>query len=321
MATTFLSRGPANVDDYLSSTLAKHTPERADAIYTGVPFTRFLLEKGRIKPGDGHSYIGNVRYAKNNTAGWITASGTTPLTLQNNATQYQYRYRHMTDSVSMTMEELNQNRKSEDKIFDLLAEREEDAELALMDRMAIDLFKAAVPTNGIETLPTIVASSGTVGDISGTTYSWWQSTVTASGSVAGQGNKDLTTLVNTIGKSETDVPDVGVMPQTPYEAFEGLARGFNQYDLMRDKGAVDMGLKKGGLKFKGITLLWDENCTSGTLFLLNTRYFFLAVAKNFEATEMVRPANQLVKSSLIWWMGTLVSSNRARQGKLTGLTA
>ena len=321
MASTFLVRGPANVDDYIASTLAKHTPARADAIYTGVPFTKFLLAKGRIKPGDGHSYIGNVRYAKNNTAGWISASGTVPLTLQNNATQYQYRYRHLSDSVSMTMEELAQNANNEYKIFSLLEEREEDAQLALMDKMATTLFKSTVATNEPENLPSLVLASATVGDINGTTNSWWQSTVTTSGSVAGQGNKDLTTLHNTIGKSETDTPDAGVTTQTVYEAYEGLARGFNQYDLMRDQGAVDMGLKKGGLRFKGITLMWDENCNSGVLYLLNTRYLYLAVAKNFEPTEFVRPANQLVKSSLIWWMGTLVCSNRARQGKLTALTA
>jgi len=321
MATTFLTRGPAAVDDYLSSTLAKHTAERADAIYTGVPFTRWLLAKNRIKPGDGHSYIGNVRYAKNNTAGWITASGQVSTQLQNNVTQFQFRYRTMADSVSITIEELEQNRNNEHKIFDLLGEREEDAQLALMDRMAIDLFKSAAPTNGLETLQTLVASSGTVGDINGTTNAWWQSTQTASGSVAGQGNKDLTTLHNAIGKSETDTPDVGVTTQTVYEAFEGLARGFNQFDLMTDKNAVDMGLKKGGLKFKGVTLLWDENCNSGNLYLLNTRYLYLAVSRNFTSTDFVRPANQLVKTSLISWMGTLVVSNRARNGRLTGLSA
>ena len=321
MATTFLSRGPTAVDDYLASTLARNQPARSDAIYTGVPFTRYLLSKGRIKPGDGHSFIGNVRYAKNNTAGWISASGPVSLTLQNNVTQFQYRYRHLSDSVSITLEELNQNASNENRIFDLLAEREEDAQLALMDRLATTLFKTTVATNEIENMRSIIATTGTIGDISATGNTWWQSTVTASGSIAGQGNKDLTTLANTIGKSETDMPDGGVMTQTAYEAYEGLARGFNQFDLMRDKGSVDMGLSTGGLKFKGITLMWDENMTSGELQLFNTRYLYLAVSKNFESTEFTRPANQLVKSALIWWMGALVCSNRSRLGRLTGLVA
>ena len=189
--------------------------------------------------------------------------------------------------------------------------------------MSVALFDGTIGANEFDNFTTIVDSTGTIGDQASTApNTWWASTETASGSFATQGLKDGTTLYNTISKSLTDPADLSIMTQTVYEAFEATMRGFAQFDVMRD-GAVDPGIKKGGLRFKGSTVFWDENQVSGIWTMINSRYLYLYVDEkaDFAIGPSIRPANQFLSTRLVRWRGTMVCENRARQGKLSGLTA
>ena len=318
----YFSMGNTAVDEFLSSALSEYNPSIVDAIYTGIPALRYLNSKDRIKKNAaGYSFVQPVRYAKNNTAAFISPTGTVSLQQQNNATSVQFKYRTLVDSIVLTDDEMDVT--SDHQVYDLAESKAEDAKLAGMDLLAQALFAAAPDTTTkIESFPTLIATTGSIGDQSPTNNAWWQSTVTSSGSVAAQGVKDATTLYNTISKSLMDPPDLGIMTQTAYESLEATMRGYAQYDTVRD-GSVDVGLPKGGLKFKGQTLFWDENCTSGTWFMINTNYLYLKVFPNadFKINPFIRPANQVLKAAIIRWKGALVCTNRARMGKLTGLTA
>lgn len=320
MPTTYFTHGRGNVDEFMSSAISEYNPTLTDTIYTGIPLLRYMNGKGRVKDAHGYSYVAPVRYAKNSTSAFITPSGTVNVSPQDNATSVQFRYRTLSASVVLLDDEADIT--DEYKVYDLFESKMEDSKLACMDTMSVAMMASPIAANSIESFATIIDSTGTIGDQSPTNNAWWASTETASGSMATQGLKDLTTLYNTVSKSLVDPPDLSVTTQTVYENYEAVMRGFARFDVMRD-GAVDPGVAKGGLKFKGTTCFWDENATSGTWYMANLNYVHLRRFPNadFKVGQFVRPANQLLKVALIRWKGAMVCLNRARQGKLTGITA
>lgn len=323
MAATFFTYGRGNVDEFMSSTISEYNKTLVDNIYGGMATLNYLESKNRIKRGPGgYSKVVPVRYAKNSTSAFISPTGTISVVPQDNATSVQYRYRTNGTSIVFTDEEQDANR-GEAEVYDLIEAKMADAELAGRDTLSVALFDATIGAHEFDNFTTIVDSTGTIGDQSPTApNTWWSSTETASGSFATQGIKDLTTLSNATSKSMTDAADLSITTQTVYEAFEATMRGFAQFDVIRD-GAIDPGVKKGGLKFKGTTCFWDENQVSGVWTMINSRYLYLYVidGADFKVGPPIRPANQFVTTRLMRWRGTMVCENRARQGKLTGLSS
>ena len=308
--------------EVIASTFSEAEPGWVDNIYGGMPLLKWMMENGKIKTGSGGaSRLVNLRYAKNNTAAFIADSGTISLLVQDNIKVAQYEYKTLGDSMVILDAERDGN-VGEEQIFSIVEERMEDAKLALQDKLSLALFDSSIGANEPQSFATIIDSTGTIGGLAASSNAWWASTETASGSMAAQGLKDLTTLAHTISKSMTDMPNLSVTTQTIYDAYEGTMRGFAQFDTIRD-GAIDPGVKKGGLKFKGTTCFFDENATSGTWYMANTNYLYLYVisSANFKIGPVIRPANQFADTRLVRWRGALCCSNRARQGKLTGLTS
>ena len=76
------------------------------------------------------------------------------------------------------------------------------------------------------------------------------------------------------------------------------------------------------LTFKGIPLIYGNQVGTGLLFGLNMNYVILAVdtATDFITTEFIVPTNQTIKVAYILWRGNLITNNRRRLFKLTGIT-
>jgi len=76
------------------------------------------------------------------------------------------------------------------------------------------------------------------------------------------------------------------------------------------------------LTFKGIPLIYGNQIATGLLFGLNMNYVILAVdsATDFITTEFINPTNQTIKVAYILWRGNLITNNRRRLFKLTGIT-
>ena len=76
------------------------------------------------------------------------------------------------------------------------------------------------------------------------------------------------------------------------------------------------------LTFKGIPIMYGNQVGTGIMFGLNMNYITLAVdsATDFVTTEFITPTNQTIKVAYILWRGNLITNNRRRQFKLTGIT-
>ena len=126
----------------------------------------------------------------------------------------------------------------------------------------------------------------------------------------------MATLYNSVSVGN-DQPSIIITTQDVYEDYEALLTDQIRYT---DTDVADAGFQN--LMFKGAPVTFDGACTSQVMYMLNTKYLQLVGHSDtwFKPTPFVRPTNQDAVYSQILSYGNLTCSNRARQGKLTGVT-
>ena len=127
---------------------------------------------------------------------------------------------------------------------------------------------------------------------------------------------NMTTLFNTVSKG-ADTPDGIFTTQAQYEKYEALLQPSLRYT---DTNLANVGFQN--LMFKTAPVTFDVACTSGVMFMLNSKYLTLVGHSDrwFQQSAWVRPENMDVRYAIITAYGNLTIRNRARHGKLTGLT-
>ena len=171
-----------------------------------------------------------------------------------------------------------------------------------------------------------VAAGNAVGGIdpnaAGNVNEWWASAETASGGVAALTTAMMATLYNDVSVGN-DQPTIIITSQQGYEKYESLLTSNIRYT---DTDMADAGFQN--LMFKGAPITFDAAISTGTvaagsqpMYMLNTKYLQLVRHSDvwFKPTPFVRPTNQDAVFSQILCYGNLTCSNRARNGKLSGL--
>ena len=125
---------------------------------------------------------------------------------------------------------------------------------------------------------------------------------------------------NTPSLGGKDHPNVIVTTQTLFQSYEGLLTVDVDILSTDTKKLGDAGFQ--ALEFKGVPIVWDEQCNSGVMYFLNTEHMKLVVHKdaNFAVTDFVKPENQDARVAQILFMGNLTCDRRKSFGKLTAKT-
>lgn len=318
VADTIFTYGPSNVTSLLATTFSKYSKQMADNIFTGVPLLAFLSMKNRVTEDGGATLVRPILYAKNSTATSYSSDDVLDTTIQDVFTAAQYQWRQYAASISIPGRIERQN-SGESQVIDYVTAQIQTAELSLKDKMDVDLYRASQSGSAITPLPAIVAATGTVGDINGSTQSWWQAKSTASGSFAARGLSDLRSVWNTLNlRNPVGPADFIISDQASMEAYEATIVPTLR---MTDTGMGDLGFEN--FKYKNATWVFDPNATSGVIYLLNSKVLELVqhARTQFGLSEWTKPANQDVKVAQILWMGELTTNNRRKMGVLTGVTA
>lgn len=313
----------SSFDSIASTTLQNYQPKLQDNIYKKLPFFFWMMEKGsKMTVDGGRTIVVPVTYAKNTTVAAYAGYGIIDVTPQDNETAAEYPWAQYAGSIAISGREERQNAGSKTKVINLLQAKTDNTEMALKTKLDIDLFGSqltnAAGSNGINGLQSLVDTTSTVGTINSTTDNWWDAQVTASGSFATQGLDNMRTLYNNCSLDGMGNPDLGLTTQTVFEYYE---KSLQTQQRFTDSNTLDGGFQN--LKFKGMTLMWDTNCTSGTMYMLNSEFIKLAVHPDgdLKTTEFVKPANQDAKVANVLFMGNVIVLQRRRHGKLTGITA
>lgn len=317
MADVILTRNPATVTTLLTTTLENYRKEMQDNIFDEVPTIKWLKSKGKVSLQGGATIIEPLMYGTNGTTTWYDGHDTVDITPQEGFTQAQYEWRTVATSIAVSDKEENIQNQGPQAMFDIVQQKLKQAEMSLTDVLNTQLFDTSIGAKEMDSLATVIDSSGTIGGIAASSYSWWASDEDASGSFAGQGRSDMLTLYNAL-KVEGAKTDAIITRPTEEAYYEGT---LVPHLRMTSVKSGDLGF--GHLEYKGIPIIADNDCNSGVMYFVDSRHLNLYARdnRNMHLTEFVKPANQLSKVAQLVFAAQLGTNNRRRLGKLTGITA
>ena len=309
----------ANFDALLSTTLANYRDQLTDNIFTARPLTYFLQDKGRIRMLNGGTKIVEpLIYGESSTVKSYSGYDSISLTAQTGITAAEYDWKQYAASIAISgIEEAKNN--GEQEIINLLEAKIMQAEESMREGFNRMFYADGSGNSGKDWngLGNLVEASGTVGGINRATAGneYWRSYEenTSTALTLAQ----LSTGYNSVSVGN-DHPDMVLTTQTLFEKYEALLQPQLRYT---DTKTADAGFQN--LLFKAAPVVYDEHCTAGVVYFLNSKYLTLVghSGKWFSQTEFVRPEDLDARYALIMCYGNLTCRNAAKQGKLTAKTA
>lgn len=315
---TIFTMGPANATSLIATTLSNYGKDLTDNIHKAIPLFAWLANKKKITLEGGATIVRSVVFSSNSTAAFYASDDVLDTTIQDSFTPSQWQWRQAAASIAVTGRiELQNAGKS--AVIDYAKAMVDNALASLKETIDQKCYASTQTGANITPLTDIVKASGTVGDINGTTNTWWQSTVQASGSFAARGLSDLRSVWDSVSvRMPAGGPDLLISDQTPYEAYESILVPTLRY---KDNYMGDLGFSN--LAYKDAIWTWDPNATSGVIYLLNSKALELVQHSQrlFSMSEWVKPADQDLKVAQVFWAGELTTRNRRKLGSLTSVTA
>lgn len=319
MSDTLFTWGVTNVTDLITTTAAnRDITEIQDAVFNKLATFEYLNKKKKVRRG-GTSLIVPIRYQRNTATGFYDGFQTLDVTPQAELTAAQFKWKQAYGSISVSGREDRIQNKGKYEVIDLVKAKMQGGEQTLRKTLNDALFAASPASTDLGSLATSIDATSSIGDINSTTYSFWQSLVTTSGSFAAQGRSDMLTTWNSLAVREPEGnPDMIITTTTVHGFYEGSLTPQQRYE---DTGTGDASFRD--LMFKSTPVRYDAQCTSGTMYFLNSEAMELSVdpSTDFILTNWKEPVNQDSKTAQLLFAGELVIKSRRKLGKMTSITA
>lgn len=311
--------GNANFTTDLATTTYKKYAEKElrDNIFTSNALLFKIRKGGNYVPYDGgDTILEPVMFQEASGADSYSGFGLLSTTATQVGTNAEFTVRQYAAPIVISGRDLAANQ-GEVAVINMLKARMMNSEETLKGLLNAHLYNTAVGgTDGdeLDGIGIMVDSTGTYGNINPTTETWWAATENA---YATDLVNELDTNYFTVSKGSTDKPDLGVTTRAVYELL------LHEIDPTLRLSSADMGeVGFESIRFRGMDVVFDEDCTSQAFYMLNTKYVKLRHHKdfNFKVTEMQQPVNQDAFISHVLWYGALTCSARLRNAKLTGIS-
>lgn len=318
---------PANpsFDALVSTTIKNYRALLADNITAHQALWMQLKDKGFFREEDGGtSIVEPLLTGQNTTVRSYSGYDLIDVTPQEGISAAEYAWKQIAGSVSISGEEEFKNGGSKVKILSLLESKLLQLELSMKLVLNTMLFADGTGNAGkdITGLALAVEPGGPFSTYGGIDASlaanafWRNQSATSVGSFAANGIDKWRTLFNSASRGSSK-PTLQITTQAIYEAYE---KSLTINERFTDTTLGDAGFQN--LLYKNVALVFDDDCPTGKLFLLNSDYMRFVVGKgrNFVNTPFVKPNNQEAKVSQIILYGNLTVNNRARQAQASGIT-
>jgi hypothetical protein len=306
-----------NFDTLVSTTLDKVRPKLTDQISTENVLLAWLSANARVTVDGGTVIRRPLLFAFNDTVGSYSGYDLIDVTPQEGIGWAEYPWKQHAGSVVISGEEVEKNDGTA-QLINLLQAKVDQLKISVADDLNAMLFADGTGNGGKDMLglKALVDSTGTVGEIAQSTYTWWASVEdSAIDLTVLDGVRELGSMYNSlrINRSKTDII---VTSQAAYEAYEELALPNLRFNDLR---MADLGFE--AIAFKGAGVVFDPDVDSGYAYLLNSDHleFVQKEGRWLDMTDFQRPYNQDAKVALILSMGNLITDMRRAHGKVTGL--
>jgi len=210
-------------------------------------------------------------------------------------------------------------------IIPLIEARMNDATNVMMDAMATALYTNTSNNQQFIGLPAAVSSSGTYGNISRSSYTWWQSAQYAAGNVNPTRQNILQYIAGTV-KRGAEVPTFGVCGFGTWTLLAQDFVGQEQYVITPGNGfdADGNGPQAAfrALMVAGVPIYPDPYCPEGTVYFLNMNYLSLYIHEQgsfvFTGFESTLPNWQVGYVGAVLMIAELVSTKPKTMTQVTG---
>lgn len=314
----------------LTTTLDNYRKQLIDNIFDDYPFLSWLNGKlGKAMRGandnvkrvidDGVTIVEHLLFEQNSTVDSYSGYETLDVTPQEGMTIARYNWKQYSGSITISgIEERSNN--SEAKMIDLLGAKAKQTEMSLRDRLSRDAFSDGTGNGGrnLTGVAALVSASATVGGINPSVRDWWKSSVdTSVGSFAANGVDAMRTQFNNVTFGN-DKPDIIFTTQDVHEFYEKTLQPILRISSNK---VADAGFEN--LLYKNVPVLFDRDCTSASMYMMNSRYFSYVVHQDadFKTGEFIKPENQDAKTANILLQANTTLNNRRKFALLSGITA
>ena len=298
-----------------TTALLYRIPKMFDNMSKQIAIVHRLHGKGRVKKvGGGEDIVCPLEYAENNTYKRYSGYQTLNIAPSEVFSAANYSWKQIAIAVSISgLEQLQNSGKT--RKFDLLKSRIGNAERTFYNNFASDLYSDGTSANQIGGLQSIIAdtaTSGTVGGIDRSTYTWWRNVSTdattdygaamTASNVQSYMNRFWLSLVRNKAK-----PDLILADNNYYRLYWDSLQAIQRIEQTK---MAEAGFE--ALKYKAADVVYDGGadgaCPSDHMYFLDTDTLFLAVHKdrNLSPLEPDRFAvNQDAMVKLLAFAGNL----------------
>lgn len=313
------------LDTLYTTTFQLRRKRIIDQIFTATPFWYMLSKKGKKRTESGGRWIEiPLQYAKNETVQFFGKGGTISINDTQPLTVARWNWKYLAGSIVRYFVDDQRNR-GQTAVLNLMNAKIDNLQSSLIDKLETSLFSDGSGDNGlaIDGLGNIISTSttGTVGGIDRSTYSWWrnQATSMTAKSASIYLRSYMSTMFNNCGsqgEGVTRFPDLIVTDQTTYEYYESECLEISRINI-GDKNLADLGF--GDLAYKGRPMTWSPAATAQRMYFLNTNFIEWVAdpIANFDMTDwkaIVDQPNDRVAQIVA--VGNVVTSNCKRLGLL-----
>lgn len=316
------------------STITKYLKTLKNNIYNKTRFLTIMEKAGRVQDASGVSTTWKIVKSKHSARGRFLGFSNIPSQQQNILGTAVLEPGQYVATVGFAKDELIKNANAPEKIVDLFSTVMKNAESSLKFDIATDFYGDGSLVGGLRGITgleaIITAATGTYAGINRATAGneFWRSNVDTTGYVladledptdAGYFPRLLDTQI--LNATHDESPNTIVMTKILYAIYKNIARD----KLVIDSGkAGDLGFP--GLAMDGVTITFDDFCTAGKVYGVNTNDFdmFVYPGANYdfdkeEGSMWLRPTDQLAKLAHLIWMGQFRCNAPWQQFKIEDL--
>lgn len=329
LTLTYQSLLTSTLFDYLES--GRFYDNIADA----TPTLDWLMSGNRIKLSSGGERVtGAVMSELNSTAKSYAGYEALDTTSQEGFTRWSLAWKLYSVSISINGDEMTANM-GDAALFDLLNAKTQQAEISLADQLSQGVHSDGTGNDskdltGLVAMCDTTPTASTYAGINRANATWWRNQANASvGAAATNLVPALRTLYNSCVQGKggmSSEPDFIVTTQTVHEAYEALLFPFFRFAGTGAAGTNTNQANAGiqGLNYKNAKVVWDADCASGTLYILNSNHCWMVVHRdrNMSMAEggFQKPVNQDALVTQVLFKGQMVTNANKKLGVAAGIT-
>lgn len=335
-----------NLSEIVTTTLRNRSGKLADSVSRNNAVLTRLNSKGKVKPfGGGRTIVQEIEYANNATYKRYSGYEVLNIAPSDVFTAAEYPIRQAAIAVSMSGLEMLQN-SGKEAVIDLLDSRITNAERTFKNGLSYDIYSDGTLTGQITGLQALISTSptsGTVGGIDRTSWSFWQnqkySAVTDGGAALNAANVYgyMLALYQKLVRG-ADRPDLIVADNISWglynQSLHAIQRITNESTDVGKSGFLNLKfmdcdvVMDGG--YQGTTSDGNTFGTNGagavggapasTMFFINSDYLFFRPHRDRNMVPLDPDrfsVNQDAMVKLMGWAGNMTLSNAFLQGVLT----